>query len=352
MFIGFMAVTHAAIAAAATSLALGTADPMALGLAVLGSQLPDLDTTTSIIGKIFFPISNWIEDRFAHRTITHSFLATGLITAVALAIGHFFFEDIKAIIALPFGHFIACLSDMFTLAGVKLYYPHPFTAISVSNPHRRIRTGSTSEYWVLVGAVAVLALGIWLTNNGGATSKIGQGLGLRDSALEMYNSKASTHHVIADVDGVLALDSSEADGKYFIIAAEGEEFIVTNSKGIYKTGKELIANKLTASVGEEARTTIETLTFDDVEAIATLRQLQANHENAAIFLSGTLTVDFPEEIRIALDPTQYAVIERTDSNVKLTWCPVEKAIATLKDQFAVGTLSAKIISPSPDSPNR
>jgi hypothetical protein len=41
-----MAITHAAIAAAGVSLLFGTADPLPLGLAVLGSQLPDLDTTT------------------------------------------------------------------------------------------------------------------------------------------------------------------------------------------------------------------------------------------------------------------------------------------------------------------
>jgi inner membrane protein len=46
MFLGFMALTHSLIAAAGTSLILATADPMALGLAILGSQLPDIDTTT------------------------------------------------------------------------------------------------------------------------------------------------------------------------------------------------------------------------------------------------------------------------------------------------------------------
>ena len=76
MFLGFMSITHAAIATAGTSLMLATADPLALGLAILGSQLPDLDTTSSTIGKIFFPISSWIEDRFPHRTITH-FLMNG-----------------------------------------------------------------------------------------------------------------------------------------------------------------------------------------------------------------------------------------------------------------------------------
>ena len=53
-----MAITHAAIAAAGTSLVLGTFNPLPLGLAILGSQLPDLDTTTSTIGKIFFPLSS------------------------------------------------------------------------------------------------------------------------------------------------------------------------------------------------------------------------------------------------------------------------------------------------------
>jgi hypothetical protein len=47
-----MSITHSAIALSGTSLILGTANPLALGLAVIGSQLPDLDTTTSTIGKI------------------------------------------------------------------------------------------------------------------------------------------------------------------------------------------------------------------------------------------------------------------------------------------------------------
>ncbi len=48
-----MSVTHCAIALSGTSLILGTINPLALGLAVIGSQLPDLDTTTSTIGLHF-----------------------------------------------------------------------------------------------------------------------------------------------------------------------------------------------------------------------------------------------------------------------------------------------------------
>ena len=94
-----LAITHAAIGSATalraialsgTSLILGTASPLPLGLAILGSQIPDIDTTTSTIGKIFYPISSWIEDRFPHRSVTHSLLATAGIAAVSLAVNYFF----------------------------------------------------------------------------------------------------------------------------------------------------------------------------------------------------------------------------------------------------------------------
>ena len=73
-----------ATAAASLTFGLGTNNPVALGLALLGSQLPDLDTTTSTIGQICFPLSNWLEDNFPHRSITHSLLATVTLAAIAI----------------------------------------------------------------------------------------------------------------------------------------------------------------------------------------------------------------------------------------------------------------------------
>jgi inner membrane protein len=90
------------------------------------------------------------------------------------------------------------------------------------------------------------------------------------------------------------------------------------------------------------------LTFDDEEAIAQLSQLQAKNPNAAIYLSGTLAVDFAEDIKVQTDPATYPVIEVTGSNVKLSWCPSEQVLVYLKDQYAIGTVTAKIILPRPD----
>ncbi len=256
-----MAITHCALALSGTSLILGTANPLHLGLAILGSQLPDLDTTTSTIGKIFFPLSSWIEDRFPHRSITHSLLATAGIAAVSLLVNHFWLlGDIKIALALPLGHLLSCFSDTFTKQGVQLFYPNPAWAISVSNPRRRLKTGGAGELWVLGISIALLVFGIYLANGGGITQKVSQNLGLRDGIVRVYNENAATNNVYAQIKGYWASDRTPADGKYLIIGNEGKEFIVTDGQGVYKTGEQIITSKVTTEVGEAARTEIRNLT--------------------------------------------------------------------------------------------
>ncbi|WP_036489656.1 metal-dependent hydrolase [Myxosarcina sp. GI1] len=342
-----MSVTHATIAAAGTSLVLGTAEPLPLCLAVIGSQLPDLDTTTSTIGKIFFPISSWIEDRYPHRSITHCLLATAAIALVSLAVSHFLLGDIMTAIALPFGHLLACFSDTFTKQGVQLFYPEPAWAISVSNPRRRLKTGGAGELWVLAIATALLVLGIYLGNSGGLTTKVSQNLGLRDGVIAVYNENAATNHVYAQVRGVWSSDRTRADGKYWIVGTEGSEFVVTNGEGIYKTGEQIITKKVSTSVGDDATTEIKNLSFADENAIAPLLELRQAYPNSVIFLSGQLGIDFPEEVNISIKPKQYVTASLTGSTLNFRWQNLDEAILLLREQYAVGTLEAKIVQPQP-----
>ena len=339
-----MSVTHCAIAAAGTSLILGTGQPLPLGLAILGSQLPDIDTTTSTIGKIFFPISSWIEDRFPHRSVTHSLLATVGIAAVSLGVNYFFLHgSIKAAIALPLGHLLACFSDTFTKQGVQLFYPEPVWAISVSNPRRRLKTGGAGELWVLGIAIALLTLGIYLANGGGITQKVSQNLGLRDGIVRIYNENASTNKIYAEIKGYWTSDRTTANGKYLIIGNEGKEFVVTDGKGVYKTGEQIITSKVTTVVGEAATTEIRNLTFNDVDPIPALQEIQQSYPNSDIFVSGNLTVDFPEDIQIPFTKNEYATASLNGTTLKISYCPLGKAIALLKGQYAVGTVEVKIV---------
>src|SRR5690606_21555976 len=49
-------------------------NPWYLSLTVFSSLLPDIDHSRSIIGKMFLPISRYLDRNFGHRTITHSII--------------------------------------------------------------------------------------------------------------------------------------------------------------------------------------------------------------------------------------------------------------------------------------
>jgi inner membrane protein len=109
---------------AGCSLILGAADPLVLEIAIVRLQLPDVDTTTSTMGQIFYPVAAWIEKRYPHRTVTHSFLATGAIAVVTLPIGYLS-DHLLAAVALPLEHLLAAFSDCLTKQGVQLFFLIP-----------------------------------------------------------------------------------------------------------------------------------------------------------------------------------------------------------------------------------
>ena len=77
--------THLAFAGLSGVIAsgFGATPDVASGAALAaGALLPDIDTTTSDLGKFVKPVSRWIERRYGHRTITHSLLG---MAALALA---------------------------------------------------------------------------------------------------------------------------------------------------------------------------------------------------------------------------------------------------------------------------
>ncbi len=341
-----LSITHAAIAVSAASLTfqLGTNNPLALGLALLGSQLPDLDTTTSTIGQICFPLSNWLEDNFPHRTITHSLLATVVIAAIALPIGYHFNHLITAA-ALPFGHLVACFSDTFTKKGVQIFYPVQFWAVAGSNPRRRLKTGGAGEYWVLAIAVTILISSIWINNNGGIFQNLGQNLSLSDAVVKVYNENAETNHVYAEIEGFWESDRSRADGKYLILGNQGKEFIVTDGEGVYKTGAQIITSKVRTVIGGESENIIKTLSFNDEQAITQLNQLKEKYPANLIVITGELTIDLPDKIN------NYATNQKRFnlSSNKLTFnnCLIKDAIAVLDGQYAIGSVEVTVIRPVP-----
>ncbi|NJL22872.1 MAG: metal-dependent hydrolase [Leptolyngbyaceae cyanobacterium SM1_3_5] len=142
-----MSITHAAIAITTTSISLGTANGFVLACSLIGSQLPDCDTTESMAGKVIFPIARFLEERFPHRTITHSFASSLALAIVSSPLIYFGYWQQWA--ALNIGHFCGWFSDSFTKSGVAAFWPSPARFVIPGNPRARLRSQSPAEYWVL-----------------------------------------------------------------------------------------------------------------------------------------------------------------------------------------------------------
>jgi len=141
-----IALGAAAWIAVAPHLGRPALDPEALGLAVLGGLLPDIDHPKSWVGRRLRPVSDLVAGLFGHRGITHSLLAV-------LACGWLLRQGaLPARWAEPLviGYVSHLAGDLLTPAGLRLLWPIRGTwALPLC------RTGSAME--PLVVALALLA---------------------------------------------------------------------------------------------------------------------------------------------------------------------------------------------------
>ncbi|MEB3831110.1 metal-dependent hydrolase, partial [Phormidium sp. CCY1219] len=299
-----MSITHAALSSAIVPVLLSSSDPMVLGLAIVGSQLPDIDTTTSLIGQICYPISSQLEKRFPHRSATHSFVA---IAAVAVAWWwpcQWLKLSNSEWLALWLGMFVSIVSDTFTVKGAQIFWPNPVWCYSGSSwDKKRLKTGGIGEMWILAIAVSIASFllisqpfSIQGTN---LVQFAGTQIGIKDAVFSQYNQFASTHIVYAQIEGVHAQTRDRMDGKYWTLGQEGGEFILSLSGDIYRTGTsgQIIIDSIKFDKGEENQIQIEAIAFDDEPIEERLEKLRSQFPDAAIFLSGTVAVDFPEDLK-------------------------------------------------------
>lgn len=339
-----MALTHAAIAGSAVSLVLGDCSPLVLGCAIAGSQLPDIDTSTSLVGSVAFPVSRWIEARYPHRSITHSFLATGVIALLSLPL--YFYLGYKPWIALFAGHLVAIFSDTFTRKGVQLFYPAPVWCVRGLNPRRRLITGGPGEYWVLAAAVGFLVFSFYTYTGGGLIFKASQVIGIKSAQERIYNQNAGTRHVYANIQGARTSDRASVKGRFWILGKSGSEYYVSDGKQVYKTGEtgQIIPSRLVAEPGAFATSNIYTLIFDDENPLTTLKELGNKFKGQPVYLNGALQIDTPEEMKITANPNVLDTSKVNGTTYTQEFNPLNKAIAELEGQYATGQIQAKVFS--------
>ena len=289
-----MITTHIAIGCAATSLILGTSSPWVLLIAMVSSQIPDMDTTKSIAGRIVYPLARFIEQRYAHRTITHSIYAVAAIALVTIPIGYFLSWQLWA--AIPIGHLIGgALPDCFTKKGAAIFYPDTRPVVVPGNPKARIISGSVAEYWILSGAIVSLIISCNLASAGGVSDQFGQ-LFFQDSgtAAETVRKHGSRHRIWAEITGSNVATGRSFNGKFEVLDADGQNLLILDAeKNLLKVGLsgQIKSSVVKVSVGDPLVISSKEFVVGEMSIADWIKSLPVNG-----LVSGTVKVEDAEDV--------------------------------------------------------
>jgi inner membrane protein len=302
-----MVVTHTVMSIALTSMAMGSADPLVLGLAAIAAQLPDVDTSKSVPGRILFPVSHWIEQRFPHRSITHSFLATVLFSLMCLpmlVLGVAYWH------ALILGYFLGWFGDVFTKSGVTAFYPSAARLVIPGNPRLRLSTRSPAELFVLGVLILVMITSITINSSGGILRAFNQVLGMSSGAVEIVNAENSRYLLFAHITGTRQLTSEPVNEDFEVIKSLTQnDLLVKDMQGrLYRAGTtqecQILASEIHVDRGPAIAARIQEVVLSDQTVAEALQGIPLDRT----YISGAVTLDSAEDLRLANQPQQFSPI--------------------------------------------
>jgi inner membrane protein len=147
-----VAIGIAAWVAAAPLLRISPFDLNGIGLAVVGSLLPDVDHPASWVGRRTRPVSTALAAVLGHRGVTHSAIAIAVLTFVLLHAG--LHRNLAC--ALAVGYLSHLAADILTPRGLRLTWPSrrvwslPICRTgSLTEPAIVLAFCSASTWWIL-----------------------------------------------------------------------------------------------------------------------------------------------------------------------------------------------------------
>ena len=100
-------------------------------------------------------------------------------------------------------------------------------------------------------------------------------------------------------------------------------------------------------LGEASERQTQTLLFNDEEPGPQLQQLAIANPGKQIYLSGSITVDYPEGIRLQPPGRQYETAVLAGESLTLEFHPLEVAMMQLSDQWVTGSLKVMVQETTP-----
>lgn len=126
------------------------------GMAMLGSLLPDIDMTTSTIGRILKPVSFILSKAIGHRTYTHDVFLNIILCVISM----FYMKNnymmyLPLVTGLWFGIFGHLLLDSFTVNGLPVLYLFNKKNIHILPCRLRVYSSEDNAKYLTVFLIAV-----------------------------------------------------------------------------------------------------------------------------------------------------------------------------------------------------
>jgi inner membrane protein len=206
--------------------------PQYIAACAICSILPDIDTTKSAIGKIFYPVSWILYRKCGHRTITHSLLFLIFVWAILFLLFRLNVVPdknfLKIAIFAIIGHFVF---DMTTVSGIPLLYPFfKNPCVMPGNVNLRFKSGEWKGELIVIGICGLLcftmqplfAQGFWNTyNRSFATIK----------HVDREN-KNTEFYVVCEYSYILNAETHE--GEAIVIDSKNNELTLFDRRNVFK----------------------------------------------------------------------------------------------------------------------
>jgi inner membrane protein len=300
-----MVATHTVFSVAITSLVMGTANPMVLGLSAVAAQLPDVDTSKSFPGRVLFPLSHWLERRFPHRSISHSFLATvvfSLVVLPALTWGFIFWQ------ALVLGYFCGWFGDVFTKSGVCAFYPSPARLVIPGNPRLRLSTGSGAEVFLLGVLVCLAIASINIASNGGILKAFNQTLGFTSGAVEIVAQEQNQYLLSAELTGRNAATQQSVASVFEVVQplTQSDLLLKDSSGRLYRAGEtqecQILVNQIRLQRRGRVRQSVQEVQLQEDSVSDLISQVQPADR---VYVSGLLLLEDAEDLVVPSYPDRF-----------------------------------------------
>ncbi|MFH1727086.1 MAG: metal-dependent hydrolase [Pseudomonadota bacterium] len=270
--------------------------PLTIGATALGSILPDIDTSRSLVGKTFYPVSKLLEKLsfVSHRGATHSIITISFVTIMLVLLG----IDKKIVLCFTTGYLAHIYFDSFTPQGVKFLWPFSNKTFNFSVSSQKIITSRSKNEYVLLIFVIFLNVISYPIAKTGSRELVHKITGSIHGVKEDYKKYGFNNRSFIEIKKASHfLTQEKLSGRFKLIGDMPYSVIFEMNGQYYEYGKDYTADYLTGKSyyikGQKIKTISHDIDMkerylDDLKVLVDLKQ---EH-----YISGQLNTDIKDMI--------------------------------------------------------